>query len=284
MSDYQAIRSRFLCHLLSEYPVNSPPQLLEAVVKAFMKPTYQVDYIDAFWRGTGGELQKEIVEEYNRRLNDGSSLRFTFLDDIGEKIVGSGQSPAQIKPDIIFQDALNSLTPGEFEALAPAVLKLAGCTPAWATPASHDQGLDAFGYSTFFESSTLKWKGAAPNVVFLAQAKHYNKYKVDTALIREFVGATKLAQHHVYAVHCEKYTDLTFRAFSPVALVYLTSGEVSRSAKILAQNAGVILLASDEMYCLFTEYWKRLDIGVPATQRAFAARLRKEAEGFKIAR
>ena len=77
---------------------------------------------------------------------------------------------------------------------------------------------------------------------------------------------------------------MTFRAFSPVALVYLTSGEVSRSAKILAQNAGVILLASDEMYCLFTEYWERSGIAVPATQRAFAARLRKETEGFQVAR
>ncbi|MGO8926451.1 MAG: restriction endonuclease [Limisphaerales bacterium] len=284
MSEFQAIRSRFLCHLLSEYPVNSPPQFLEAVVKAFMKPTYQDVYIDTFWRGTGSELQKEIVEEYNRRLSDGGSLRFTFLDDVGEKIVGSGGASAQPKPEIVFQDALNSLTPEEFEALAPAVLKLAGCIPSWATPASHDQGLDAFGYSKFFESKTLKWKGAAPNVVFLAQAKHYSKYKVDSALIREFVGATKLAQHHVYAVHCEKYNDLTFRAFSPVALVYLTSGEVSRSAKILAQNAGVILLASDEMCSLFTEHWDEGGTPVPATQRAFAARLRKETEGFPTAR
>jgi hypothetical protein len=121
-------------------------------------------------------------------------------------------------------------------------------------------------------------------VVFLSQAKHYSKYKVDSSLIREFVGATKLAQHHVYAVHCEKYNDLTFRAFSPVALVYLTSGEISRSAKILAQNAGVILLASDEMYCLFTDYWHRSGAPVPATKRAFTTRLRKETEGFRTAR
>ena len=284
MSDFPTTRSHFLCYLLSDYPVDSPPQFLEAVVRTYMQSTYKAEYIDTFWRGTGSELQKEIVEEYNRRLSDGGSLRFTFLDDVGEKIVGSGGTAVQPNPEIAFQDALNSLTPEEFEALAPAVLKLAGCTPAWATPASHDQGLDAFGYSKFFESKALKWKGAGPNVVFLAQAKHYSKYKVDTALIREFVGATKLAQHHVYAVHCEKYSDLTFRAFSPVALVYLTSGEISRSAKILAQNAGVILLASDEMCCLFTEYWVRSGTTVPATQKAFAARLRRETQGFQTAR
>ena len=51
-----------------------------------MKPTYQDDYTDQFWRGVGKDLQKEVVEEYNRRLSDGGSLRFTFLDDAGEKI------------------------------------------------------------------------------------------------------------------------------------------------------------------------------------------------------
>ena len=284
MSDFQTIRSRFLSYLLCQYPVDSPPQFLEATVRAFMKPMYQDDYIALFWRGAGRDLQSDVVSEYNRRVSEGGSLRFTFLDDVGEKIAGSAGAAAITSPELLFQDALNSLTPEEFEALAPAVLKIAGCVTVWATPASHDQGLDAFGYSKFFESKTLKWKGATPNVVFLAQSKHYEKYKVDSALIREFVGASKLAQHHVYAVHCEKYTDLTFRAFSPVALVYLTSGEVSRSAKTLAQNAGVVLLASDEMYCLFTDYWERINVAVPATQRAFAARLKKEAEGFQTAR
>ena len=284
MSDFQTIRVRFLCYLLCEYPVDSQAQFLEEAVRSFMQSAYHGEYIDRFWRTVGSELQNDIVDEYNRRVSDGGSLRFTFLDDVGEKIVGSAGSSVATKTEIIFQDALNSLTPGEFEALAPVVLKLAGCTPVWGTPASHDQGLDAFGYSMFFQTKQLKWKGAAPSVVFLAQAKHYTKYKIDSALIREFVGAAKLAQHHVYAVHCEKYADLTFRPFSPVALVYLTSGEVSRSAKILAQNAGVILLASDEMCCLFTDHWGGSGVGVPATQRAFEARLKKEAEGLQIAR
>jgi hypothetical protein len=284
MSDFQAIRSRFLSHLLCEYPVDSPPQFLEAAVRAFMKPTYQEEYIANFWRGVGPELQKEVVEEYNRRLTEGGSLRYSFLDDAGEKIVGAHAAAPQARPEITFQDALNSLTPEEFEGLAPAILKLAGCALVWATPASHDQGLDAFGYSKFFVTKTLKWKGVPPYVVFLVQAKHYSKYKIDSALIREFVGASRLAQHSVYALHCDKYTDLAFRAFSPVALVYLTSGEISRSAKILAQNAGVILLASDEIHCLFTDYWERLNMPVPSTSKSFAARLRKEAEGFQVAR
>jgi hypothetical protein len=249
-----------------------------------MKPTYQDDYTDQFWRGVGGDLQREVVEEYNRRLSEGGSLRFTFLDDAGEKISGACGTPNQAKPEVLFQDALNSLKADEFEALSPLVLKIAGCEPVWATPASHDQGLDAFGYSAFFCTKTIKWKGGIPNVVFLAQAKHYTKYKIDSALIREFVGSVKLAKHDVYAVHSEKYRDLSFRAFSPVALVYLTSGEISHSAKTLAQNAGIVLLASDEIYHVFQDYWQKLKISVPATIKAFKSRLQKDIHGFQVAR
>lgn len=249
-----------------------------------MKPTYQDDYTDQFWRGVGKDLQKEVVEEYNRRLSDGGSLRFTFLDDAGEKISGASGTANQAKPEVLFQDALNALSAGEFESLSPLILKLAGCEPVWATPASHDQGLDAFGFATFFRTNKIKWKGGVPNVVFLAQAKHYKKYKIDSAQIREFVGSVKLAKHNVYAVHSEKYRDLTFRAFSPVALVYLTSGEISSSAKTLAQNAGVVLLASDEIYHIFQEYWHKIGIAVPATIKAFKARLQKDIRGFQVAR
>src|ERR1017187_511759 len=108
MRDFQTIRSKFLCYLLCEYPVASSPQFLEAVVRGFMKPTYQDDYTDQFWRGVGSDLQREVVEEYNRRLSEGGSLRFTFLDDSGEKISGACGAPNQATPEVLFQDALNS--------------------------------------------------------------------------------------------------------------------------------------------------------------------------------
>jgi restriction endonuclease Mrr len=127
------------------------------------------------------------------------------------------------------------------------------------------------------------WKNACHRIVFLAQAKHYLKNPVRSPDLREFIGAVTCAKHGVYAVHKDPYPDLVINAFAPLVLVYLTSGELTVSAKTFARNSGIIIIASDDLYDLLISHWKGETKGVPKTKRQFVCRLRMLGVGIEQA-
>jgi len=283
MREFSEMRGKVLSYLLTVYPFDSKPQFLENVVKDFLTTTYSEELVDRFLNDNVRNLQDDIIKEANRRIEEGASLRFQILDDIGEKIAGATfDQPAD--PRMVFQDALQNLTPDEFEALSAVILRIAGCVISWKTPQSHDQGLDSFGYAKFFMTEqAIKWLGSCPEIIFLAQAKHYKKEKVNAAEIREFVGSATLAKHAIYAVQGEKYSDLSIRPFTPLALIFVTSGEIKITAKILAQKSGIVLLASDELFQLFIQHWSNGNVKVKYTKSGFTERLRREFKGIPAA-
>ena len=112
-------------------------------------------------------------------------------------------------------------------------------------------------HNHFSNHINIQWIGESPATVFLAQAKHYKKEKVNARDIREFIGASSLAKHKIYAVqHDEKYIDLRINPYSSLVHIFITSEEIKITAKIIALKTGVILLTSSELYEIFADYTK----------------------------
>jgi hypothetical protein len=170
------------------------------------------------------------------------------VDDDGEIVQGIGGLAQADK--IAFQDGINSLTSAEFEAFSAHLLRLASCTRVWKTQETHDEGLDSFGYMPYFRISN-EWVGGNPEVVFLAQAKHYNDCKVGSRDIREFVGSSRLATLKIYSKFDDRYNDLEIKPFAPVALLFVTTQEIPRTVKNMARAAGIVVLTSDDLCRIF---------------------------------
>jgi len=282
MSRAEELRAEVISYLLTRYPVNSKGQYLHEVASDYLLRDFNPDFVNEFWTEQGEKLCREVIEETNQRIEAGSSLRYEILDDIGERIRGAGTAGSQ-DPRTAFQDALQKLDPLEFERLAGVLLQWFGCHSTWLTPASHDQGLDAFGY-WWFLSGAGDWPSGRPEVIFLAQAKHYLKNRVSSCYLREFIGAAECAKHKVYAVQGDRYPDLEVRPFAPVALIFLTSGELKVTAKTLARRSGMIVIASDELFELCKHYWEKSGLALPRNKYAYLSRLRKEGHTLPVAR
>jgi len=282
MNRAEELRAEAISYLLTRYPVNGKPQYLKEVISYYLLSKFNADYVERFWTDHGENLCNDLIEETNRRVETGASIRYEILDDIGERIRGAGIARRK-DPRTAFQDALQELDPLQFERLAGVLLQWAGCHSTWLTPESHDQGLDAFGYCRFL-LGPKKWRFGQPEVVFLAQAKHYLKNRVSSYDVREFIGAAECAKHKVYAVEGGRYPELEVRPLAPIALIFLTSGELKVTAKILAQRSGMIVIASDELFHLCQHYWEKQGLAFPRNKHGYLSRLRKEGLTLPVAR
>jgi len=238
---------------MTEYAVDSPPSHLKDCVESFLLPNYSAEFVSSFISGFLDRVRDVLVNEFNARFEKPHSLRYRFLDEIGEKIEGIG--PSNEKAKIEFQNAINELSSTEFESLSAYILKIAGCETYWRTPESHDQGLDAFGYLSFLERTSGEWFAGVPRLILLAQAKHFSTCKVGSKDIREFIGSSQLAVHKIYSTIDDRYSDLDIPPFCPVGLIFITTEEIPLTVKRLGVRSGMIILSSDDLYDLFIGNW-----------------------------
>jgi hypothetical protein len=274
-----AIFNEVLAHFLTAFAEQQAPRRLELYVSDFLAATYSQGTIDDFVAQRLGDIRDSLIREYNERVDQNDSLRFSFADDDGDVVQGIG---GLAKTELLaFQDGLNSLTSAEFETFSAHILRVATCTRVWYTQETHDEGLDAFGYMPFFRIRK-EWLGGRPEVVFLAQAKHYSDCKVGSRDIRELVGSSELAKHKVYSKLDERYNDLSIPPFAPLALVFITTQEIPRTVKNMSRLAGIVVLASDDLFSLFTASVDRLP--TPLTSQWIAMELRHLCENIPKAK
>jgi hypothetical protein len=143
--------------------------------------------VDDFLAQRLSHLRDALVQKYNDRIANSDSIRYAFADDDSEVVQGIGGLAQADK--IAFQDGINFLTSAEFEDFSAHLLSLASCARVWRTQETHDEGLDSFGYMPYFHIKN-KWIAGSPEVVFLAQAKHYKDTKVGSRDIRNLSGPT----------------------------------------------------------------------------------------------
>lgn len=239
--------NEIIAHFLAEYDVESHPQLLRNYITSFLLQKYSQESTSGILDLYYETIKKILMEEHDVRVKSGQLLRYSFLDALGERIKGVGR--LYKRRQRIFQNALNSISHAVFEQFSAIILKWLGCREVWVTPASHDQGVDAFGYSYEFKKYLSARSGCT--IVMLAQAKHYIETKIGTKEIREFIGAFDLAVHKIFSTVDDRYELLEIKPFGPNVLVFLTTQEVPRTVKQLATGAGILVLTAEDIYEMF---------------------------------
>ena len=281
MHEYELVRDELLSCFLTELSDDTPTSYVEEITRKFLLRKYNQEWVEIFWDNLGETFISELVEEYNRRIADGFPINFEFTDDEGRKVRGWANPviPFNIAN---FQKALLSLSDKEFERLATRIIQLVGCKDAWATPTSHDQGLDAFGCFQLLDLPKTPKENNRFTVWILVQAKHYNKEKICSASIREFVGSGYLAKYNIYSTLSSKYEMLELRPLAPIALVIVTSGEVKRTAKLMADEAGIKILTASDICVIFSTQWEMSKIKIPKIVDELACLLRGEAKKVSV--
>jgi len=276
MLEYELAREHLLISFLTEISEDTEPSYVETLAKKFLLRKYSSEWVDRFWENLGDAVESDLVEEYNSRITEGFQVHFTFIDDEGKKIRGYA-NPTVCYKTSIFQKALLTLTDDEFEGLSARVLQFAGCASAWVTPKSHDQGLDAFGCFPLFNLRRIPEHTDHFRTWILVQAKHYNKEKVSSSDIRELVGSGILMKYNIYESEGKRYSQLNLQPFAPIAFVLVTSGEVKRTARTMADKSGIFLMTSSDLCAVFSTQWQASGTGAPASFDEIVIKLREEA-------
>ena len=144
MISYEQARDYLIQYFFTEINEFTPPSFTETVAKNFLRRTFSVEWVDCFWRNNSGLFISELIGEYNYRLRSGMPLYFDFIDTSSTKMKGY-LDPSTDTRFSLFREALLLLNANEFELLSARILNYIGCELAYATPQSHDQGIDAFG-------------------------------------------------------------------------------------------------------------------------------------------
>ena len=240
-----------IAHFLTDFPHHQALCKTEEYIRKFLARRYASDVVDEIILKHYKGITSVLIDEYDDRRARQNLLRYRFVDNDGERVRGIGAS--WTKRYRIFQDALNGLTDSEFEALSARLLAILGCDTVWTTPTSHDQGLDSFGYSAPFSPYVPREIRQQCRIVFLAQAKHYNKHKIGSRDLREFVGAVGLALHKIFSTVDEKYAELTIKPFGPTVMVLLTTQELPCTVKTIGRNAGILVLSAQDLAIALTK-------------------------------
>jgi hypothetical protein len=223
---------------------------------------YSEGYAAAFVDEQLPKLQSDLVDEVNERYANGQPLRFQIVDTAGIGSRVRGNREKKCKREIAFQEILNELSPTEFENLAAIILRLVGCFSVFATPQSHDQGVDAFGYQTVVPEIPY---GVAQHLTWIAQAKHYKSAVISTNEIRELVGSKELLLAKAFSTVDKRYTELRLKNYAPTAIALITTEEVPSTVRRLAENAGAFVFAASDL----------LQLLLPSLPRVSLASLRK---------
>jgi hypothetical protein len=262
-----------LSHFLSEFDPRSKKRLTKDVVRAVALTVFSAEKVNEFVDDRLARFQQTLVEEFNDRYRDKRPLRFQIADPGGVGKMVAGYQRKKLTKEIRFQNSLNKTTADEFEKLAAVVLKKLGCTEVFATPSSHDQGIDAFGYLALVLPTPY---GVTHGLTWIAQAKHYRATEVTTGDVRELVGSKELLVAKVFSTVDQRYKELRLRLYAPTAVALITTEEIPSTVRRLADGAGVYVFAASDLFHLLGPSIKKHTL---AAMRAF---IKKEAKGIPV--
>jgi hypothetical protein len=212
---------------------------------------YAPDVVREFLDSYLPRFQATLVTEFNQRLADKRPLRFQIADKGGVGRIVSGRRHKRLASEIRFQNSLSRTSAADFEKLAAVVLKAVGCREVYATPLSHDQGVDAFGYQELVRPTPY---GVTHGLTWIAQAKHDRATKVSTCDVRELLGSKELLVSKVFSTVDERYKELQLRSFAPIAIALVTTEEIPSTVRRLADRAGVYVFAAGDLFFLLKRF------------------------------
>lgn len=265
------IARQCLSHFLCQFDPKSKKRKTIDVVKEVALACYSEEKVNEFLDLGLQKFQTTLVEEFNARYAGQRPLRFQIADTAGVGAVVEGYLPPKSAAEINFQDALHKMPAKEFERLAAIILKVLGCQEAFFTPASHDQGVDAFGHQNLVSPTPY---GTTHRLTWIAQAKHYLASSVETGDVRELVGSKELLVARVFSTVDERYRELRLTPYAPTAIALITTEEVPSTVRRLAEAAGVFVFAASDLFHILAPRLRR--------HTAAAIRALVEREGKSI--
>ena len=234
-----------LSHFLCQFDPKSKKRKTRDVIQEIALQAYSREKVDEFLESSLSQFQKILVEEFNARYSNHLPLRFQISDTAGLGILVEGYRPQKQAKEINFQDALHDISAAEFEKLAAIILKVIGCKEVFFTPASHDQGVDAFGYQDIVSPTPY---GTIHHLTWIAQAKHYLASHVTTGDVRELVGSKELLLAKAFSSVDERYKELRLKRYAPTAIALITTEEIPSTVRRLAEAAGVFVFAAHDLF------------------------------------
>jgi len=247
---HRMVFSFFLC----EFNPNSKKRKTIDVVREVAGKYFSEEKVEEFIDTRLPRFQKALVEEFNFRYTNQSPLRFQIADVTGVGALVQGYGKWKSGKEIAFQNALHGIDPKEFEKLGAIMLRILGCQQAFFTPASHDQGVDAFGYQALLPPMPY---GISHSVVWIAQTKHYLASSVSTGDLRELVGTKELLAAKAFSTVDERYKELSLKCYAPIALALITTEEIPSTLRRLAEAAGVFVLAASDLFHILSPRLRR---------------------------
>jgi len=260
------IASLCLSHFLCQFNPKSKKRKTRDVVEEVALRLYSREKVDEFLDSNLPQFQKTLVEEFNARYSDRLPLRFQISDSAGLGDLVEGYRPQKQAREISFQDALHAIPAADFEKLAAIILQVLGCKEVFFTPASHDQGVDAFGYQDVVSPMPY---GTIHHLTWIAQAKHYLATHVTTGDVRELVGSKELLLAKAFSSVDERYRELRLKHYAPAAIALITTEEIPSTVRRLAESAGVFVFAAHDLFHILSPMLR-------TNSRASISRLIKE--------
>lgn len=251
------MRRQSVTFFLSGFNPDSGTRRTRDVVREVLVQHYSDQLVAEFIDEELPRLQAELVDEFNARYAAGQPIRFQIVDSagVGSRVKGNRSKAA--RHEIAFQEILNRLTSDEFEDLAAVLLRLIGCSIVFATPQSHDQGVDAFGYQEVIAPVPY---GVTHHLTWIAQAKHYKATSVSTNEIRELVGTKELLLAKAFSTVDQRYVELKLRNYSPSAIALITTEEIPSTVRRLAENSGAYVFAASDLRHLIAPKLPRVSL------------------------
>jgi hypothetical protein len=279
---YDEVREQLVSFFFTELSSSIKPGYVETIAKYWLSHTYADEWIDGFWSAQKDIFYTELIKEYNDRISDHVPVFFEFIDEDNTIIKGKHLDSRQ-KYQENFQKALLQLSDYEFEKLSARLLGIIGCCNIWCTSKTNDQGIDAFGCYNVFQLTNIQEQIEHHKLWILVQAKHYISEKVCADDIRCFIGASQLAKYKIYAVKKMKYGDLDLKPNAPLALFYVTSGEIKWTARMLAKKAGITLITSSDIFSIISNYWIKMHLPTPNSSSRILTKLKSEIGHIPLA-
>ena len=267
--------------ILSELPLDAPPEALEDVISRIVAEHPEWGYTPEEKAGVWApKVRQQLSRHWDQSIEYGKQPHFSFNSVSDYKIQGgcfvepcdSLEVKEQKRRRIRWGDyygCLRALRPEVFEKVCASLLGLLGVPNPVLTQYRADQGIDFFGRMSMgdvtghgplfpvFETDLVFW--------LVGQAKHYPDSKISTPDIRALAGSVFLGRSRAFPKE-GSLPELSIRACDPVIMLFFTTGRISSDGWTLCRRAGIVAM-DGEMLAAFLADKKVGVITEGATER-----------------
>lgn len=246
--------------IIAEYDYYSPPESLAAIILQYASRAQpdvsEIEFMDTLLSDINKREIISILLKHQQNLkksgvfaayeiNDETEIvGFSFPRPIDTELMAKVRMVAPELPNII--EALRKLNPDNFEHFCKRLLDLLSGEDTMKTSQSNDGGVDFLGWLRIPE--TLAKPGEILGfrsdfyMLVLGQAKKYKpENPIGVSCIRELVGTISSFHHDQLAPWESKFQVPRITLMSPMLGLLMTTGKISKDARTLAANCGIIV-------------------------------------------